>query len=156
MLRHSLHLPLPNLESDMSLTSWSRTTAPAGVFLVRLLVSSVFISEGIQKFVFPATLGFGRFARIGIPYPHISAPLVGTVEVVFGGLILLGLFTRLATIPLLAVITVAIWTTKLPLVHQGMWAAAHESRTDWSMLLCLLFLLIVGAGSISVDNSLRG
>jgi len=156
MLLHSRHLPLSSLEFDMSLTSWSRTTAPAGVFLVRLLVSTVFISEGIQKFIFPAALGFGRFAKIGIPYPHLTAPLVGAVEIVFGGLILLGLFTRLATIPLLAVITVAIWTTKLPLMHQGIWAAAHESRTDWSMLLCLVFLLIVGAGSLSVDNNLRG
>src|SRR3954469_18537583 len=96
-------LLLSHSESGMSLTSWSRTTAPAGVFLVRLLVSTVFISEGIQKFIFPAALGFGRFAKIGIPYPHLTAPLVGAVEIVFGGLILLGLFTRLATIPLLAV-----------------------------------------------------
>jgi putative oxidoreductase len=68
----------------------------------------------------------------------------------------LGLFTRLAAIPLIIVISVAIWTTKIPLLHKGLWAVAHEARTDWSMLLCLLFLLIVGAGSISIDSKLRG
>ena len=140
----------------MSLSSWSRTTAPASVALVRLLVGSVFLSEGVQKFLFPAALGVGRFAKIGIPHAHLLAPFVGAVEIVCGALIVLGLFTRLAAIPLLIVISVAIWTTKVPLLHQGVWAAAHEARTDWSMLLCLLFLLLVGAGSISVDGNLRG
>ncbi|HVJ08440.1 MAG TPA: DoxX family protein [Acidisarcina sp.] len=140
----------------MSLASWSRTSAPAAVVLIRILVATVFFSEGVQKFLFPAALGAGRFARIGIPHAHQFAPLVGAVEVTCSVLILLGLFTRLAAIPLLAVISVAIWTTKIPLLHQGFWAAAHEARTDWSMLLSLLFLLIVGAGSLSVDGNLRG
>lgn len=139
----------------MSLTSWSRTSAPAAVILIRLLVATVFLSEGIQKFLFPAALGVGRFARIGIPHAHLLAPFVGAVEIVCGALILLGLFTRLAAIPLLAVISVAIWMTKIPLLHQGPWAAAHESRTDWSMLLSLLFLLIAGAGTVSIDGHLR-
>ena len=140
----------------MSLTSWSRTTAPASVALVRLLVGSVFVSEGVQKFLFPAALGAGRFAKIGLPHPHLLAPLVAAIEIGCGILIILGLFTRLAAIPLLVIISVAIWTTKLPVMHQGIWAAAHEARTDWSMLLCLLFLLIAGAGSFSVDGHLRG
>lgn len=140
----------------MSLSSWSRTKAPAAVVLIRLLVGSVFLSEGIQKFLFPAALGVGRFAKIGLPHAHLLAPFVGGVEVVCGALVLLGLFTRLAAVPLLAVISVAIWTTKIPLLHQGLWAAAHEARADWAMLLGLLFLLIVGAGSVSVDGNLRG
>lgn len=140
----------------MSLGSWSRTNAPAAVVLIRLMAGTVFLSEGIQKFLFPAALGVGRFAKIGIPHPQLLAPFVGSVEIVCGALIILGLFTRLAAIPLLAVISVAIWTTKFPMLHQGFWSAMHESRTDWSMLLALLFLLIVGAGSISVDGNLRG
>ena len=124
----------------------------AAIVLVRVLVGWVFLSEGIQKFLYPAALGVGRFAKIGIPAPQVMAPFVGGVEIVFGALILVGLFTRLATVPLLITISVALLTTKVPfLIKHGFWAALHESRTDVSMLLGLIFLLIVGAGSLSLD-----
>jgi len=123
------------------------------VILIRILVGWVFVSEGIQKFLFPAALGWGRFAKIGIPFPHISAPLVGAVEIVCGLLVILGLWTRLASVPLLIVIGTAIWTTKIPMLHHGgVWAMLHEARTDFSMVLGLVFLLIVGAGPWSVDR----
>jgi putative oxidoreductase len=116
------------------------------------LVGWVFVSEGIQKFLFPAQLGVGRFEKIGIPSPHLMAPFVGTVEIVCGSLLLIGLFTRLAAIPLLAVILVAIATTKIPMLAKtGVWSMLHEARADFSMLLGLLFLLITGAGSLSLD-----
>ena len=83
------------------------------------------------------------------------APFVGTVEIVFGAFILIGFLTRLSTMPLLVTISVAIATTKIPrLLDRGFWDAAHEARTDISMLLGLLFLLIVGAGSWSLDHKL--
>ncbi len=127
----------------------------AAIVLIRILVGWVFLSEGIQKFLFPAALGVGRFAKIGIPAPQFTAPLVGGVEIVFGLLVLFGLFTRLATIPLLITIVVALLTTKVPyLVKHGFWAALHEARVDISMLLGLIFLLIVGAGAISLDARL--
>ncbi len=122
------------------------------IALVRILVGWVFLSEGIQKFLFPASLGPGRFAKIGIPAPHITAPFVGGVEIVCGILIVLGLFTRLATVPLLIDIAVAFSATKLDHIAQnGFWSTLHEARTDVSMLLGLIFLLIVGAGSLSLD-----
>jgi uncharacterized membrane protein YphA (DoxX/SURF4 family) len=49
------------------------------VILIRLLVGLVFLSEGIQKFLFPAALGAGRFERIGTPFPPLTAPIVGVV-----------------------------------------------------------------------------
>ena len=120
--------------------------------LVRILVGWVFLSEGIQKFLFPAALGVGRFAKIGIPSPQALAPFVGAVEVGCGALVLLGLFTRWATVPLLINIGVALYTTKLPmLAKDGVWSALHEARTDLSMVFGLLFLLIVGGGSIALD-----
>jgi putative oxidoreductase len=132
------------------------SSAPAAVILIRLIVGWIFVSEGIQKFLFPATLGVGRFMQIGIPYPQIMAPFVGAIEILFGALLILGLFTRLATIPLLIVISVAIWTTKVPvLLKQGFWAMAHEARTDLCMVFGLLFLLIVGAGRLSLDLNLQ-
>jgi len=133
------------------------TEAPAAVVLVRLIVGAVFLSEGIQKFLFPAALGVGRFARIGLPAPEVLAPLVGTFEVVCGLLVLLGLLTRLAALPLIAIMLTALSTTKLPLLAaKGFWAMAHEARTDWSMLLGAVFLLIVGAGAWSCDARLLG
>jgi len=127
------------------------------IVLIRILVGWVFVSEGIQKFLFPAQLGFGRFEKIGIPAPHILAPFVGGVEILFGSLVILGLFTRLATIPLLCVIGTAIATTKIPMLHtHGVWAMLHEARTDFSMLLGLLFLLIVGGGGLALDRLRRG
>lgn len=123
------------------------------VILIRILVGWVFVSEGIQKFLFPAALGWGRFARIGLPHPHLLAPVVGVIEIVCGLLIIIGLWTRLAAIPLLVVIGIAIATTKVPMLyHQGLWAMLHESRADFSMALGLLFLLAVGGGSWSLDR----
>jgi len=124
--------------------------------LIRIAVGGVFLSEGLQKFIFPEELGFGRFAKIGIPVPGFTAPFVGFVEVVCGLLLLGGLFTRWATIPLLIDMAVAIWTTKLPiLAKSGFWAMAHEARTDYVMVLGCAFLLIEGAGSLSGDQILQ-
>jgi len=135
--------------------NWAERTAKA-LLLIRILVGWVFVSEGIQKFLFPAQLGVGRFEKIGIPSPHFMAPFVGTVEIVCGTLLLVGLFTRLATVPLLAVILVAITTTKIPMIAKsGMWSILHEARADFSMLLGLVFLLITGAGTLSVDGRRR-
>ena len=132
-------------------TTWTSRTEKA-LLLIRILVGWVFVSEGIQKFLFPAQLGVGRFEKIGIPAPHMMAPFVGTVEIVCGTLVLVGLFMRLAAIPLLGVITVAIATTKLPMIAKsGMWSILHEARADFSMLLGLVFLLIAGAGTLSLD-----
>ena len=131
------------------------TRAPGAVILVRLIVGGVFFSEGVQKFLFPAALGVGRFAKIGIPAPEIMAPFVGIFEIGCGLLIILGLLTRLATVPMIVNISVAIVTTKIPmLLADGFWKMAHEARTDYSMLLGSSFLLIVGAGSWSLDAML--
>jgi uncharacterized membrane protein YphA (DoxX/SURF4 family) len=131
------------------------TTAPAEVILIRLVVGCVFLSEGIQKFLFPAALGVGRFAQIGIPAPQFFAPFVGVFEIGCGLAIIAGLATRLAAVPLIIDMIVAIATTKVPIfLKSGFWAMAHEARTDFSMLLGLVFLLCVGAGSWSVDSGL--
>jgi putative oxidoreductase len=129
------------------------------VILIRILVGWVFVSEGIQKFLFPQTLGVGRFAKIGIPLPQFVAPAVGFVEIFCGALLILGLFTRWVAIPLLAVIGTAIATTKIPELHtagQGVWFMLHDARADFSMALGLIFLLIVGPGGLSVDAARRG
>jgi putative oxidoreductase len=131
------------------------STAPRSVLLIRMIVGTVFLSEGVQKFLFPGDLGVGRFAKVGLPAPGFLAPFVGIFEIVCGSLILLGFASRLAAIPLIAVMVVAISTTKVPiLLNHGFWAMAHEARADGSMLLGCIFLLIVGAGRWSLDGAL--
>lgn len=131
-------------------TDGSKTT-----IIVRMIVGAVFLSEGIQKFLFPVLRGAGRFEKIGLPSPEFLGSFVGAFEIVCGMLILLGLFTRLASIPLVAIMLVAIATTKSTvLAEKGFWEMMHGSRTDWSMLLGSIFLINKGSGYWSVDFSL--
>ena len=135
-----------------ALDKLARTHAPSATVLIRLLVGLVFLSEGIQKFLYPEQLGTGRFAMIGLPAPGFLAPFVACFEIACGLLIVLGLFTRLAAIPLIVIISVAIISTKIPiLLRSGFWSMAHEARTDFCMLLGSLFLLCAGAGAWSLD-----
>jgi uncharacterized membrane protein YphA (DoxX/SURF4 family) len=116
------------------------------------MVGAVFVSEGIQKFMFPDEVGAGRFEKIGFPSPNVVAPFVGCIEIGCGALVLIGLLTRVAVVPLIIIMLTAIGTTKIPiLMDQGFWKMAHEARTDWSMLLGAIFLLVVGGGKWSLD-----
>lgn len=152
----------------MKLRRLLTTNAPASVVLIRLMVGSVFLTEGVQKFLFPAALGVGRFAKIGFPQAEVLAPLVGSLEIVCGLLVIAGLATRIAALPLAAIILTALVTTKLPILvgtsigpfaapasgASGIWAAFHEARTDWCMLLGSVFLLLEGGGLLSMDHSI--
>nr|MBD3622403.1 DoxX family protein [Sunxiuqinia sp.] len=129
-----------------------QTSNSKSVFMIRLMVGVVFLSEGIQKFLFPAIRGAGRFEKIGLPSPEFLGSFVGSFEIVCGLLILIGLYTRLASIPLIIIMLVAISTTKVDiLLNDGFWMMMHAARTDYAMLLGSLFLLLKGAGQWSMD-----
>ncbi|WP_226388862.1 DoxX family protein [Penaeicola halotolerans] len=133
-----------------------QTKNEASIFLIRLMVGTVFLSEGIQKFLFPAIRGAGRFEKIGLPNPEFLGSCVGLFEILSGMLILLGLLTRLAAVPTLVIMLVAIATTKFTIFsEEGFWPMMHSSRTDWSMLLGSIFLIIKGGGKWSLDSNLR-
>ena len=143
------------MRADTPLASLVTTRAPAATILVRLAVGAIFLSEGAQKFIYPADLGVGRFEKIHLPHPEVLAPFVGTCEIVCGALLLVGFLTRLAALPLIATMLVAIVTTKLPILRdKGLLAMAHEARVDGAMLLSAIFLLLVGAGPLSLDARL--
>ncbi len=128
-------------------TQVSKTT-----LLIRLMVGIVFLSEGIQKFLYPATRGAGRFEKIDLPEPEFLGSFVGGFEILCGALILLGLLTRLAALPLIIIMLVALSTTKTTIfVEKGFWEMLHASRTDWCMLLGSIFLLITGSGKWGID-----
>lgn len=124
--------------------------------LIRLMVGLVFFSEGIQKFLFPDMRGAGRFEKIGLPAPEFLGSFVGTFEIVCGALVLVGLITRLAAVPLIIIMLTAIATTKLEILSdEGIWSMMHSTRTDWAMLLGSIFLLVRGGGKWSIDLTLQ-
>ncbi len=132
-----------------------KTDKAGTTIIIRVMVGAVFISEGIQKFLFADKLGTGRFAKIGLPTPDFLGPFVGSFEIVCGLFVLLGLLTRLSAIPLLIIMLVAIVSTKTQLfIDNGFWSMLHDSRTDWTMLLGSIFLIVKGGGKWSLDRSL--
>jgi putative oxidoreductase len=138
--------------------SWFRFSlgharGPASILLIRLAVGLIFLTQGILKYIDP-NVGVARFTRIGFPHPYFTAHFVGSFEIVCGSCVLLGLWTRVAAVPLLLVITTAIATTKVPeLVRpsQGFWYMVGDARTDFAMFCSLLFLVLVGGGAWSLD-----
>jgi putative oxidoreductase len=150
---------------------WKKINTPTGAsanILIRFVVGLVFLNEGILKFLYPVAQAAGRFARIGIPYPDFFGPFVGTVETVCGAMLILGLLTRPAAIALFIDISMAILSTKIPVMlghpflgfslmkldHYGVLSMVHEARTDLSMWFGLLFLLVTGPGRLSLDARL--
>lgn len=150
------------------ISKFAATNAPTATVLIRFIVGLVFFAEGVQKFLYPDEVGAGRFAKIPIPNPETTASMIGAIEIVCGLLFIFGLLTRLAAIPLIAIMLTALFTTKLPILlgtefmgfslrkvsYYGIWGFLHESRTDLAMLFGSLFLLIVGAGRWSLDAML--
>ncbi len=127
------------------------------IVLIRLAVGLIFFTQGLLKFIDPS-MGVLRFARIGFPDPGFTAHFVGGFEIVCGVLVLAGLLTRLASIPLLIVILTAIATTKIPELwrpNQGFWFMVSDARTDFAMTMALLFLISVGPGAWSFDAWFR-
>jgi uncharacterized membrane protein YphA (DoxX/SURF4 family) len=131
------------------------TSEIASVIFIRLAVGLIFFTQGILKYIDPH-MGVQRFTKIGFLYPNFTAHFVGTFEIACGLLVLAGLFTRLASTPLLIVILTAIATTKIPELwrpDQGFWFMVSDARTDFAMTLSLLFLISVGGGPWSLDAS---
>ena len=136
------------------------------MILIRIIVGVVFLTEGILKFVYPGDLGAGRFAHIGLPWPHVLAPFVGGVEIASGVALILNLYAGDAALLLLIVILTAIFTTKVPILmgghlgpfappkleHYGVLSFIHEARTDLAMLFGLVAVLLDSGMRISLKG----
>lgn len=126
---------------------------PASILLIRLAVGLIFLTQGILKYI-DANMGVLRFTKIGFPHPYFIAHFVGAFEIACGSLVLLGLWTRAAAIPLMIVISTAIATTKIPELfraNQGFWYMVSDARTDFSVFCSLIFLILVGGGALALD-----
>lgn len=147
---------------------WLSSGAGRWNILVRLMLAGVFVTEGYLKLVAPDWLGAGRFAKIGIPWPELAGPMVGWFELICGALLAIGLFSRVAAVPLIVIMLVAIISTKIPVLlgrdwwifsvrdldRYGFFSMTHETRTDYAMLLGALFILLSGGGRWSADRRL--
>lgn len=123
------------------------------IIILRLIVGLIFISEGIQKFLFLEVLGPGLFRNIGFSHAYFWAYFTGTFEIVCGIFVLFGFLTRIMSVPLLIVMITAFISTKLPVLeYKGFWTFAHDYTTDFSMTLLLILLIIHGGGKRSVDR----
>jgi uncharacterized membrane protein YphA (DoxX/SURF4 family) len=144
------------------------TDGPPSIMLLRLMAGGIFFWEGLLKFIY-LNQGVGRFTKLGIPFPALTANFIGGLEIVGGLLILFGFLTRFIAIPFVAEMIVAILATKisiflgtspLPLPpappRVGIWAVLHEIRSDYAQILTTLFLLINGPGRWSLDAVLNG
>lgn len=138
-----------------ALNSILATTPLFSTALIRWMVGAVFLSEGLQKWIFPALRGAGRFEKIGLPSPDFLGHFVGSVEILCGSLLLAGVMARLAALPLLVIMAVALASTKIPILLQtGFFEAAHAARTDFCMTVGCIFILLRGAGRWSLDASI--
>ena len=139
------------------------TDGPAATIWLRLMCGGVFLWEGILKFVY-ANQGVGRFTKLGMPFPEVTADFVAVLEIGGGILLLAGLGTRLVAVPFIIEMIVAMLVTKIPMYLgtyplppppsppvTGFWAVLHEVRSEYAQLLTVLFLLIAGPGRWSLD-----
>jgi uncharacterized membrane protein YphA (DoxX/SURF4 family) len=145
------------MDQEADQTMWPGIIRPAwrsrAILFIRLAVGLIFSTQGILKYIDP-NMGVNRFTRIGFLHPYFTAHFVGAFEVICGILVLIGLVTRVAAIPLLIVICTAIATTKIPELfrpNQGLWFMVSDARTDFAMLMSLVFLLRSGGGAWSLD-----
>jgi putative oxidoreductase len=148
-------------EEATTLAPRATVIQPSGAtILIRFYVGAIFLVEGVLKYLRPDSLGPGRFAKVGIPQSVLLANLDAFFEIGCGVLIIVGLFTRLAVLPMIVDMIGALTTTKFPLLwgsaalypgEHGLWDFVHESRLEWAMLCGSLFLLRAGAGRLSLD-----
>jgi putative oxidoreductase len=135
--------------------------------ILRIMAGAVFFWEGLIKFEFP-NQGVGRFTKIGMPWPDITATFVGSMEIIGGILLILGLFTRFISFYFIVQMIVAVLSTKIalylgtsPLPYPpalpkiGFWAVLHEIRSDYAQIMVCLFLLLAGPGINSLDALLK-
>ena len=136
------------------LLSRARSTADRlawlGPLLVRISLASVFIVTGWGKL---HDLGkvTGYFTELGLPLPGPTAVLVAATEFVGGSLVLVGLFTRLASLPLAFSMLVAILTAKRGDIDG---VATLFAFSEFTYFACFLWLFLAGAGAISLDRVL--
>ncbi len=113
----------------------------------RLSVGLLFLSTGWGK-VHDLEKVTKFFVTLGIPAPGLNAVVVGYSELICGALLVVGLFTRLATVPLIVSMVVAILTAKLADIH-GVFDLVGAD--EFTYLCVLVMIALIGPGKLSLD-----
>ena len=115
--------------------------------VARITVGWIFLQSGWGKLHnLPTVVSF--FAELGIPAPQLQAPLAATAELLCGALLLVGLFTRVAALPLIGVMFVALLTALRGQIHA---ASDLFGLSEYLYIVILLWLGASGAGPLSLD-----
>jgi putative oxidoreductase len=138
-------------------------TGQSTILIIRLLAGSVFLWEGILKFVY-VNQGVGRFIKLGFMFPEATAHFIAIAEIIGGLFLIFGLLTRVTAFYFIVQMIMAVICTKVDLYYGtsplplpaslpkvGIWAVLHEIRSDYSQILTCLFLLMEGPGRKSID-----
>jgi len=138
-------------------------TGQSSILILRLMAGGVFFWEGILKFVY-TNQGIGRFTKLGFPFPETTAHFIASGEIIGGLLLIFGLGTRITSFYFIIQMIIAVLSTKIDLYlgtsplplppalpKVGIWAVLHEIRSDYAQILVCLFLLLEGAGRMSLD-----
>lgn len=89
------------------------------------------------------------FQSLGIPAANIQAPFVAAVELVCGAMVLIGLFARIASVPLIGTMVVAIITAKMGDVKD---LSDFLQLPEFLMILLFGYLFTFGSGAVSADQ----
>lgn len=138
--------------------------APKATILLRLMAGGVFLWEGLLKFVY-VNQGVGRFTKLGLPLPPLTANFVAVLEIAGGAFLIAGFLTRILSFVFVIEMIVAILTTKISLFFGtsplplppappqiGFWAVLHEIRSDYAQIMTCFFLFLAGPGRLALDR----
>jgi len=123
-----------------------------GPLVARFTLGVLFVSTGWGK-VHNLAKVTAYFGELGIPFPGIQAPMVSFIELIGGALLVIGLATRLAAVPLMGSMAVAILTAQRENLH-GL--PDLFGLVEWTYFALLLWVALAGPGKISLDHLLFG
>jgi putative oxidoreductase len=123
-----------------------------GPLVARVTLGVLFVSTGWGK-VHSLAKVTAYFADLGIPFPGIQAPMVSFIELIGGGLLVIGLASRIAAVPLMGSMIVAILTAQRENVHD---LPDLFGLVEWTYFALLLWVALTGPGRISLDYALFG
>jgi putative oxidoreductase len=121
------------------------------VLLARLSVGVLFFESGRGKLFYKLGELIDYFAELGIPFPHLQAPMVAAIELGGGICLVLGFATRLISIPLATIMAVAILTAQLDKTKT---LGDFLYLPEVLLIVILVWLVFSGPGKFALDNQI--
>lgn len=119
------------------------------VILARLSVGVLFFESGRGKLFYKLNELIEYFGQLGVPFPHLQAPMVAAIEFVGGICLILGLATRLVSAPLAVIMVVAILTAQL---EKAKTVGDFLYLPEVLLVVIFAWLIFSGPGKFALDN----